>query len=122
MVGLVGNAQGLRRQSVAVIRTDRGEEVAPGIWAYTCFGHPAVCGRSRQPLLDACRQLKRLYGVTARAVGLFRDGSEVPDISCTIEIGAETTVSEPDRGGGPRFIPFKAFAMASEQGTAIKIA
>jgi hypothetical protein len=57
-----------------------------------------VCGFSRQPLLDACRQLKSLYGLAGERVGVFREESEVADISCPIEVGAATTVQEPDRG------------------------
>ena len=37
-----------------------------GVFAYHADPepYPLVCGFSRQPLLDACRQLKSLYGVT----------------------------------------------------------
>src|SRR5713101_2815627 len=69
-----------------------------GIWAYTCPQYPLVCGFSRQPLLDACRQLQSHYGITRERVGLFREGSEVADISCPIEAGAATMVSDPDKG------------------------
>jgi hypothetical protein len=69
-----------------------------GIWAYHAPAYPEVCGYSRQPLLDACRQLKSLYGLTGARAGLFREGSEVADISCPIEVGAATTVKEPDKG------------------------
>jgi hypothetical protein len=43
-------------------------------------------------------QLKSLYGLTGACAGLFREGSEVADISCTVEAGAATTVKEPDKG------------------------
>jgi len=69
-----------------------------GMWAYHAPGYPLVCGYSRQPLLDACRQLKSLYGLTAARVGLFREGSELADLSCPIEVGAATTVTERDKG------------------------
>jgi len=49
-----------------------------GVFAYHADPelYPLVCGFSRQPLLDACRQLKSLYGVTGTPVGLFRrDGT-----------------------------------------------
>jgi hypothetical protein len=68
-----------------------------GIWAYHAPAYPEVCGYSRQPLLDACRQLKSLYGLTGARVGLFREGCEVADISCPIEAGAATTVKDPDK-------------------------
>jgi len=69
-----------------------------GMWAYHAPAYPEVCGYSRQPLLDACRRLKSLYGLTGERAGLFRKGSEVADISCPIEVGAATTVKEPDKG------------------------
>jgi hypothetical protein len=70
-----------------------------GVWAYRASAaYPLVCGYSRQPLLDACRQLKSLHGLTTERAGLFREGSEVADISCPIEAGAATTVVERDKG------------------------
>jgi hypothetical protein len=69
-----------------------------GVWAYHAPGYPLVCGYSRQPLLDACRQLKSLYGLTAERVGLFREGMDAPDNSCPMEVGAAATVSERDKG------------------------
>jgi hypothetical protein len=53
--------------------------------------YPLVCSFSRQPLLDACRQLKSLYCVTGTPVGLFREGRDAPDISCPVEAGAAAT-------------------------------
>jgi len=71
-----------------------------GVFAYHADPelYPLVCGFSRQPLLDACRQLKSFYGVTGTPVGLFREGRETPDISCPVESGAAATVKEPDNG------------------------
>ena len=71
-----------------------------GVFAYHADPelYPLVCGFSRQPLLDACRQLKSLYGVTGTPVGLFREGRDAPDISCPVEAGAAATVKEPDNG------------------------
>ena len=71
-----------------------------GVFAYHADPelYPLVCGFSRQPLLDACRQLKSLYGVTGTPVGLFREGRDAPDISCPVEPGAAATVKEPDNG------------------------
>ncbi len=67
-----------------------------GKWAYRADGgqYPLVCGYSRQPLLDACRQLKSLYGLNGERAGLFREGRDTPDISCPVEVGAATTVQE----------------------------
>jgi hypothetical protein len=93
---------------MAMIRIERGAETAGpednpryrrhGTWAYTCPQYPLVCGYSRQPLLDACWQLQTHYGVTHERVGLFRGGTDVADISCPIEAGAATMVSDPDKG------------------------
>jgi hypothetical protein len=91
-----------------MIRIERGAEVGPGIWEYHAPAYPSVCGKSRQPLLDACRQLKSILGEPPVRVGVFRDGSEVADISCTLKAGAATMASETDRDG-VRFVKFKNF-------------
>jgi hypothetical protein len=80
-----------------MIRIERGREVGPGIYEYRVQGHP-IFGKSRQPLLDACRQIKSILGVTKERAGVFREGSMVADISCPVEAGALVTVSEPDKG------------------------
>jgi hypothetical protein len=93
-----------------MIRVVRGKEVAPGIWAYSAGPWP-VEGRSRHPLSDACRQLKALGVDTRRAVGRFREGSSVPDLVCSIEVGSAWRVRETGTDG-PRFVrwePFKQF-------------
>jgi hypothetical protein len=80
-----------------MIRIERGREVGPGIYEYRVLGHP-IFGKSRQPLLDACRQIKAMGGPTKQRAGVFREGSIVADMSCAVEIGATVTVSEPDKG------------------------
>ena len=83
-----------------MIRIERGKEVAPGIFEYS-IPSLALCGRSRQPLLDACRQIKRACDPTALAgerAGVFRDGKAEPDISGMVLKGAELTVAEPSNG------------------------
>jgi hypothetical protein len=90
-----------------MIRIERGAETAPGIWAYS-IPSLFLCGRSRQPLLDGCRQIKRILGPTAERAGLFRGDATSPDISCPVESGALLTVSEPDKGK-VRFAPYRAF-------------
>jgi len=89
-----------------MIRIERGAEALPGIWEYAV---PSLhlCGKSRQPLLDACRQIKRMGGDTSQRCGMFREGRERPDISCVVERGAELTVSESD--AGIRFRKFRTF-------------
>ena len=89
------------------IRVNLGPEVTPGIWLYRVEGY-ALEGRSRQPLLDACRQLKSLGVDTDRAAGLFRSGRDKPDLSCSIRVGAATTVLEDDRDR-IRFGKFRPF-------------
>jgi len=91
-----------------MIRIIRGAEVdgpldrsgnRHGVWAYRAeAAYPLVFGFSRQPLLDACRQLKSLYGLSRERAGTFREGSDLADISCTVDVGAATTVSDPDKG------------------------
>jgi hypothetical protein len=93
-----------------LIRVERGKEVKPGVWEYSI---PSLClsGKSRQPLLDACRQIKRALGPTKAAgvrAGVYRPGHTEPDISCLVLDGAELTVSEPSRGN-IKFVRFQEF-------------
>jgi hypothetical protein len=76
----------------------KGDKCRHGIFAYSCPAYPSVFGNSHQPLLDACRQLKRILGDTAEAAGLFREGRTIPDISCPVKDGALLTVAEPSKG------------------------
>jgi hypothetical protein len=80
------------------IRVDLGKEVRPGIFEYRVAAYPEISGSSRQPLLDACRQIKRMGGPLAHRVGLFREGRTTCDLSCSVEIGAGLTVSEDPTG------------------------
>ena len=80
-----------------MIKIIRGAETSPGIWEYS-VPSLALRGKSRQPLLDACRQIKRALGPTSAHAGLFREGRDVPDISCAVEAGAMLTVKEPSSG------------------------
>jgi hypothetical protein len=96
-----------------MIRIERGVEVAPGVWDYSVCGYPQFCGKSRQPLLDACRQLKSIGGLSDHRAGVFRRGLEVPDISCVVREGAELTVSEPPGAGKARFVKYRALDEAS---------
>ena len=74
-----------------MIRVERGDEISPGIFAYT-VPSLGLSGRSRQPLLDACRQIKSLLGPTGQLAGLFREGHSEWDIRCRVDVGAELTV------------------------------
>src|ERR1035441_7700370 len=93
-----------------MIRIERGREVAPGIWdSIPSLG--LMSGKSRQPLLDACRQIKRALGPTKSAgvrAGVYRSGYTEVDISCLVLDGAELTVSEPSRGN-IKFVRFQEF-------------
>jgi hypothetical protein len=81
-----------------MIRVELGEEIGKrGIWRWTCPRY-GLGGRSRQPLLDACRQIQSMGGDPKETVGLFREARSVPDSTCSVGWGADHTVIEPDRG------------------------
>jgi hypothetical protein len=90
-----------------MIRVERGAEIPPGVFAYT-VPSLGLSGRSRQPLLDACRQIKSLRGPTGQLAGLFREGHSEWDIRCRVDVGAEFTVKE-ESAGGIRFARHKPF-------------
>lgn len=69
---------------------------AHGVFEYTVPAY-ATGGSSRQPLLDACRQVKRLGADPKARIGLFRPGDVEPSLSCSVEVGAATTVREEPR-------------------------
>ena len=89
----------------------RGAEVSPGIFEWKGVSPSsieALGGRSRQPLLDACREIKRTTGATKEIAGIFREGRDQADLSCSVETGAGLTVSEIDKGT-VRFTKFVEF-------------
>jgi hypothetical protein len=103
----------LNRNRSKMIRIERGAEVGPGIYEYRVWGTP-IFGKSRQPLLDACRQIKAMGGPTKhQRAGVFRKGSTVADISCSVEVGALLTVSEPDKARA-RFVKYQDFEWAAQ--------
>ena len=65
-----------------MIRIERGKEIKPGVFEYKAEDHARgikIDGRSRQPLLDGCRQIKSILkdtrGVRAAVFNRFaRDG------------------------------------------------
>jgi len=69
-----------------------------GCVAYRAVGYPLVCGFSRQPLLDACRQLKSLYGLTGERAGLIPRGTGHPGYLVPGGSGRGVDVKEPDKG------------------------
>ena len=77
-----------------MIRVELGHEVRKqGRWVWTCPRY-ALRGISRQPLLDACRQIQRMGEDTASLVGLFREARSVPSITCSVGWGASHSVRE----------------------------
>jgi len=81
-----------------MIRVEKGAEVAPGIFA---FHVPLIgfSGKSSAPLSDACRAIKRRNdGMGECLVGLFREGHDEPDMTVTLDVGAELTTAEPSHG------------------------
>ena len=86
-----------------MIRVERHKEVRPGIWRYTVPGF-GIEGRSRQPLLDACRQIRAILGDTSHRAGLFREGRTEADITCPVNKGALITVED-----GPKGIRFRKY-------------
>jgi hypothetical protein len=106
-----------------MIHIDLGNEVAPGIFEYS-IPSLALGGRSRQPLLEACRQIKRAVEPTELAgerAGVFRDGKAEPDITCMVLKGAELTVAEPSNGKihFTKFREFDSSALANESEDAV---
>jgi len=83
-----------------MIKVMRGKEVKPGVFEYegTLPGGRVFRGASRQPLLDACRQIKSIWGFsryTGRLrVGMFREVQTEPFTSCDLDWGSEHTIIE----------------------------
>ena len=92
-----------------MIRVEIEEENNTGRYAVVIPSHH-LSFKSRQPLLDACREIKSMGGDPTRTCGLFRKGKDAPDLVCTIEWGAEKTVSE--SSGRPGFRKFQPFERA----------
>ncbi len=81
-----------------MIRVEREEKGKNGRYRY-CVAGWAVEGVSRQPLLGACRDLKRMGVAPSREIGLFRGKSEVWDLRTAVGYGASKTIAEEDRDG-----------------------
>ena len=96
-----------------MIRVDLGEEVpqlnkaSKWHWTVPMLG---LEGLSREPLLDACRAVKRTGGPfrTTATIGLYRPGEERPVLFCSVGVGAATTVLENEKKG-PRFVKWRKF-------------
>jgi hypothetical protein len=84
----------------AVIRVERETKGKNGKFRYRVVDRVirGVEGFSRQPLLDACRALKRIGVATDLDVGLFREGSTVWGLKTTAGYGAGKTSSSRHTG------------------------
>jgi hypothetical protein len=105
---------GLRCPGDSMIRIELGKEVSPGIFEYSVRSLGLI-GKSRQPLLDACRQIKRALGSTKAAqarAGLYRPGRTTPDLHCVVLIGAGLSVTEPSNGR-IHFAKFQEFSRSA---------
>ena len=75
-----------------MIRVELGEEIGNrGIFRYTILlenANKPVEKISTEPLLDACRHLKRMGENPDTRVGLFRKGRTTPDLYCSVGWGA----------------------------------
>jgi hypothetical protein len=82
-----------------MIKVIRREVARNGRWEWRAEvdGGRVVRGRSRQPLLDACRALERMGVHPDHPVGLYREGRLDWDLRTTVGHGADRTVKE-----GPR--------------------
>jgi hypothetical protein len=95
-----------------MIRVEREESSLRGKYRYFVHEYP-VDGFSREPLLDACRALKRMGVDLWAPVGLFRPGRSDWDLRTTVDRGADLTVRENDRGIAFRkYIEFRTWEEA----------
>jgi hypothetical protein len=87
----------------------RAKPAGKGQFDYSVSGH-AVQGRSHQPLLDACRQLKRMGADPAALVAVFHgEATDQWAIRTTVGKGAQLAVADLPRGGGPKFVRYRPF-------------
>src|SRR5262249_21339665 len=101
-------------QEHPMIRVEIIREISPGKWewAATCCGR-AAGGRSRQPLLDACRTLKRMGADPGQQIGLFWPGRSDWALRTTVGQGADLTVADPASGKGygfRKYVPLEGVA------------
>jgi hypothetical protein len=78
-----------------LIGIERGAEVGPGVWEYT-VPFLGLCGKSRQPLLGGCRQIKSILGRCDHRR----------------EVGAAYTVLESSKVGKVKFAKYQPFDVA----------
>ena len=86
--------------------------VRPGVCEYRgTYAGEAYSGFSREPLLEACRALKRMGADTADKVCLFRTGKSDWDLRCSVGWGAVHTVDEARTG----FAKWKPYPSVSRE-------
>lgn len=96
-----------------MIKVEREEKGQDGRYRYTVPGY-AVEGLSREPLLDACRQLKSMGVDTGEEISLSRAGRSEWDLRTTVGKGASLTVVE---GWSTIFRKYRSW-LAGEEGRA----
>jgi hypothetical protein len=85
----------------------------PGLFNWD-VRHPVIAsGRSRCPLLDACRVLKRMGVGPPDEIGMFHQQANgvvsTWSLKTTVGKGAALAVEERPDKGSPRFIPYQAY-------------
>jgi hypothetical protein len=95
---------------MSIIRVEMGAEVRSkskaSKWHWTC-PELGLSGLNRSPLLDACRAIKRMGGLSPRQqIGLYREGRDRPDMFCALEVGAGLDVRE-DENVGPVLVKWQ---------------
>jgi hypothetical protein len=89
----------------------------PGVFAWrAAWDGRIVEGRSREPLLDACRELKRMGVEPLTYAGLFWPGR--PDWALRTRIGTGADLTTEDGPTGSRFRRFRPFALNTAHATA----
>lgn len=76
------------------------------IFPYRIEGLP-IEGRSHQPLLDACRQLKSMGADPAEQCALFHGEEQGWTLRTTVGVGAKLAVQDKPSGGGVIFVPYR---------------
>jgi len=94
-----------------MIRVELGKEVrsvnkaSKWRWSIASVAGESLSGLARDPLLDACRALKRMGVKPHVSAGLYRrgrvdaEGRPVPDMTCMVGDGAMLTVKENEKKG-----------------------
>jgi hypothetical protein len=97
--------------SHVMIRIDVLSQKTGGVYAYwakTPDGK-TVEGYSKEPLLDACRQLKSMGVEPARQVAMYWPGEKDWAIRCGVKWGAAHTIEERSVDSGLRVARYRAF-------------